>query len=223
MHQPAAFQLVDLHDSGTALTVQWRSAPGAHARPVDAAMLGRIGKQVAALATAERHAGLVREIVVPSLLAPSGPGLVAAQRALGETVYELLDGPDRALARRLEDARHEGATLHLVVRLRAADRKALARHRALGWHLQLVASTEGPLALTPDVTIAVQIGDAEITPRETVPGGRLQVLFMAYSPRDVRPVLDYAPSLAWRRRRCACGKSRLGRRASPPQPLPRRG
>ena len=28
-------------------------------------------------------------------------------------------------------------------------------------------------------------------PRETVPGARLQVLFMAYSPRDVQPVLDY--------------------------------
>jgi tetratricopeptide (TPR) repeat protein len=191
MLQSAAFQLVDLHDSGTALTVQWRSAPGAHARPVDAATLDRIGKHVTALAAAERHAGLAREIVVPSLLAPSGPGLATAQRALGETVYELLDGPDRALARRLEDARREGATLHLVVRLRAADRKALARHRALGWHLQLVASAEGPLALAPDVTIAVQTGDAEITPRETVPGGRLQVLIMAYSPRDVAPVLDY--------------------------------
>src|SRR5262249_32430702 len=122
MFQSATFQLVDLHDSGTALTVQWRSAPGTHARPVDAATMERIGKQVAALAAAERHAGLAREIVVPSLVAPSGPGLAAAQRALGETVYELLDGPDRALAQRLEDARRDGATLHLVVRLRAADR-----------------------------------------------------------------------------------------------------
>jgi len=155
MTPSATFQVVDLHDSGTALTAQWRSAPGTHARPVDAAMPGRIGKQVAALAAAERHAGLARELAVPSLLAPSGPGLVAAQRVLGETVYELLDGPDRALARRLEEARRAGATLHLVVRLRAADCKALARHRALGWHLQLVASAEGPLALAPDVTIAV--------------------------------------------------------------------
>ena len=145
----ATFQLVDLHDSGTALTVQWRSEPGAHARPIDAAMLDRIGKHVAALTAAERHAGRARDIRVPSLLAPSGPGRAAAQRALGETLYELLDGPDRALARRLEGARRDGATLHLVVRLRTADRKALARHRALGWHLQLVASAEGPLALVP--------------------------------------------------------------------------
>src|SRR4051812_23944671 len=74
MTPSAAFQLVDLHDSGTVLTVQWRSAPGAHARPVDAVTLDRIGKQVTALAAAERHAGLARDIVVPSLLAPSGPG-----------------------------------------------------------------------------------------------------------------------------------------------------
>ncbi|HWU86564.1 MAG TPA: CHAT domain-containing protein, partial [Kofleriaceae bacterium] len=191
MPPSATFQVVDLQDSGTALTVQWRSAPGAHARPVDATTLDRIGKQVAALAAAERSAGLTRDIVVPSLLVPGGPGLAAARRALGETLHELLDGPDRALTRRVEAARRDGATLHLVVRLRAANRTALARHPVLSWHLQLIASPEGPLALAPDVTIAVQIGDAEITPQETVPGGRLQVLFMAYSPRDVEPVLDY--------------------------------
>jgi hypothetical protein len=55
-----------------------------------------------------------------------------------------------------------------VVRLRAANRTALARHRALSWHLPLIASPEGPLALVPDVTIAVQIGDAEIGAREIV-------------------------------------------------------
>jgi tetratricopeptide (TPR) repeat protein len=189
MPPSVTFQVVDLLHNGAALTVQWRSTPGTHVRPVDAATLDRIGKQVTALAAAD--AGLARNVMVPNLLAPARPGLAAAQRALGETLYELLDGPDRALARRLEAVRRSGATLHLVVRLRAADRKTLARHPALGWHLQLVASAEGPLALAPDVTIAVQIGDAEIMPRETVPGGRLQVLFMAYSPRDVAPVLDY--------------------------------
>ena len=54
------------------------------------------------------------------------------------------------------------------------------------------------------MTIAVQIGDAEITPRETVPGGRLQVLFMAYSPRDM---LRVEPR--------ACGDGGLGIRPDP--------
>lgn len=148
-------------------------------------------QHVTAFREAEHRVGLARDIVAPSLLAPATPGLAAAQRALGETLFDLLDGPSRALARRLEDAWRDGATLHLVVRLRAADRKTLAQHPALAWHLQLIAAPEGPLALAPNVAIAVQLGDADITARETVPGGRLQVLFMAYSPRDVHPVLDY--------------------------------
>src|SRR5262249_42071543 len=129
---------------------------------------------------AGRHAGYRRDIV-PGVVQASAPDLASAQRALGETLYAMLDGPERALARRLIDTRRAGAMLHLVVRLRAADRKALSRHRALGWHLSLVsAPDEGPLALAPDVTIAVQLGEAEVAPRETVAGGRLQVLFMAF-------------------------------------------
>jgi tetratricopeptide (TPR) repeat protein len=191
MLETVTFQAVDLHDNGNELCVQWRRAPGAHGRPVDPATVERIGKQVTALKEAERHAGRARDLVSANLLAPSRPELTAARQALGETLYELLDGPDRALARRLDDTRRDGTTLHLVIRLRAADRKALARHRALSWHLPLITSPDGPLALAPDVTIAVQIGDAELATRDTVPGGRLQVLFMASSPRDVLPVLDY--------------------------------
>jgi hypothetical protein len=158
---------------------------------VEATVVERITQQVAALAESGRHAGRRRDIV-PGVVQASAPDLAAAQQALGETLYAMLDGPERALARRLVDARRAGATLHLVVRLRAADRKALSRHRALGWHLSLVAALdEGPLALAPDVTIAVQLGEAEVAPRETVAGGRLQVLFMAFSPRDVKPVLDH--------------------------------
>jgi len=191
MLESVTFQVVDLHDNGNELRVQWRRAPGAHGRTVDPATVERIGKQVTALMEAERHAGRARDLVSANLLAPSRPELTAARQALGETLYELLDGPDRALVRRLDDTRRDGTTLHLVVRLRAADRKALDRHRALSWHLPLIASPDGPLALVPDVTIAVQIGDAELAARDTVPGGRLQVLFMASSPGDVQPVLDY--------------------------------
>jgi len=125
MPPSATFQVVDLHYSGTALTVQRRRAPGAHARTVDATTLDRIGKQVDTLVAAERRAGLTRDIVVPSRLASDGPGLAAVQRALGETLHELLDGADRALTRRLEAVRRHGATLHLVVQLRAANRTVL--------------------------------------------------------------------------------------------------
>jgi len=193
MTPSATFQLVDLHDSGTALTVQWCSAPGAHARSVDAATLDRIGKHVTALATAERHAGLARDIVVPSLLVPSGPGLAAAQRALGETLYELLDGPDRALARRLEDVRREGATLHLVVYRRlcsgdvATEAVACARREldrddqgrpvpAHAWAtLQLLATKVPGFAINPDET---PVRDATPAPGFVyrILGSRMRVL-----------------------------------------------
>jgi tetratricopeptide (TPR) repeat protein len=192
--QPHQAHLVDLLQTGSALTVQWLAAPGAHARPVAAETLALIGKHVTALAEAERRAGLSRDAVPPSGSVPTDQGLEAAQRALGETLYRLLDGPDRALARRLDDARNAGTLLHLVIRLRTSDRKALARHPGLAWHFQLLASlSEGPLALmaAPPVTIAVQLGDAEFAQPDKVAGGRLQLLFMAYSPREVQPVLDY--------------------------------
>jgi hypothetical protein len=83
---------------------------------------------------------------------------------------------------------HAATAPHLVVRLRAADRKALAQHPALGWHFQLIAGPDGPLALAPNVTIAVQLGDTEITARETVPDGRLQVLASEFE--HVRPIGD---------------------------------
>jgi len=86
------------------------SQHGTHARPVDPATLERIGKRVAVLATAERHAEVARDLLAPGLLTSSGPGLPAAQRALGEALYELLDGPDRALAWRLDRGRGGGAT-----------------------------------------------------------------------------------------------------------------
>ena len=226
MSDPVSFQVADLHDSGNELRVQWRRAPGAHACQADAVTIERIGQQVTTLTEAVRHASLARNIVSSNLLASSRPELTAAHRALGETLYELLDGPDRALARRLDDARRDGTTMHLVMRLRAADRNVLARHRALSWHLPLIASPDGPLALAPDVTIAVQIGDADLAARDTVPGGRLQVLFMASSPRDVQPVLDYEAThelaARWADHQASCFRCN-GRQSSRGVPLTRRG
>lgn len=193
MNQPQT-HFVDLLQTGSALTVQWRAAPGADARPVEAELLALIGKQVSAVAEAQRRAGLARDVAPLPGRPPAGPALAAAQRALGETLYRLLDGPDRALARRVDEARRTSAALHLVVRLRTSDRKGLARHPALSWPFQLVAAPgEEPLtlALDPPTTILVQLGEAELAEPEKVAGGRLQVLFMAYSPQDVRPVLDY--------------------------------
>jgi hypothetical protein len=103
MTQPIAFQVVDIHDSGTEVTVQWQGQPGAHAHPVETTVVERITHQVAALADAAHHTGRRRDIV-PGVVQASAPDLGPAQRALGETLYAMLDGPERALARRLGDA-----------------------------------------------------------------------------------------------------------------------
>ncbi|MFP2925132.1 tetratricopeptide repeat protein [Pyxidicoccus sp. 3LG] len=118
--------------------------------------------------------------------------LGAAQRQLGQTIYEVLDGPERALQRRLEASLSTGQPLDLIIRLRVGDGGALAQHPALGWQLQLLTGSSGaPLALEPGVTLSVQLGEIAQTQRVHVPGGRLRVLFMAYSPSDTEPVLDY--------------------------------
>src|SRR5579872_4832729 len=81
MTQPIAFQVVDVQDSGTELTVRWRGAPGAHAHPVEATVVERITQQVAALAEAGRHAGRRRDIVPgrrPGVSPRPGPGAAGA-------------------------------------------------------------------------------------------------------------------------------------------------
>jgi len=175
------FLTVDLLFSPTALSVQWRGVPGEFPRPVEPATLSRIDQQRTALEEAERR----------------GPpaALAAAQRQLGATLFLLLDGPERALQRRLDDARAHGVPLHLVLRLRSSEPKALPHHPALGWHLQLLTppppSSEPPLALQSGVTLTVQLGEVEAAAPEVLKDGRFQLLFMASSPRDVEPVLDY--------------------------------
>lgn len=186
-----AYQLVDLIHDGPKLTLQWRAAPGHQPRDIDAAAVTRIEAQAAAVTAAERALGAAAA-AGEGERGPLSARLAAAQRVLGETLFQLLDGAERALARRLEDAQRGGEPLHLVVRLRARERRLLGRHPALGWRLSLLAAPpDGPLALAPDVTLAVQLGDAEVADAEVVPGGRLQLLFMAYSPADVQPLLDH--------------------------------
>jgi tetratricopeptide (TPR) repeat protein len=175
------FHTADLLHSQDSLSVQWRSAPGEVPRPAEAALQERIAQQLKALAEAERALGPTVSTRVD-----------VAQRQLGLSLYHLLDGPERALQRRVDSSRSSGQPLHLIIRLRSSDRKALDRHPALRWQLQLLTSpSDGPLSLMPGVTLSVQLGEVEPSQPVLVPGGRLQVLFMAYSPWDTQPVLDY--------------------------------
>lgn len=176
------FHTVDLLLSApSTLSVQWRGPPGERSRPVDPATISQIEQQRSAVEEAENH-GTPKE-------------LAEAQQKLGDMLARLLDGPERALLRRLEAARTSGRPLNLVVRLRASEPQTLPRHPALGWHLQLLRppppSSEPPLALQPDVTLTVQLGPVEAAAPEVLPHGFLHLLFMAFSPRGEEPVLAY--------------------------------
>lgn len=188
MRAVPTIQVVDLEFDGSTLTIRW---PGSSSRIVDDATIARVATQVARLADVEVAAGLRRDVVPLSPALASASELAVAQRGVGELLYDVLDGPERTLTASLEEVRRDGRPFHLVVRLRTTHRKSLGRHPALRWPVQLLCSDQGPLALEPDVAIALQLGNVDVSRRETVVGDRLDVLFMAYAPRDVLPVLDY--------------------------------
>ncbi len=173
------FQIVDiLHTQGT-LVVQWRGAPRVPRHAVEHAIRESVARQLAQIVDLERKR-------------PS-KALAAAQEQLGQTLYQLLDGPKGALRKRLEAARRNGRPLHLVVRLRSEGGEALTQHPAFGWRLHLLkaAGPEGYLTLEEHITVTVQLGEAAPTQTEKVRDDSLNVLFMASAPRGVKPELDY--------------------------------
>ncbi|ACY13822.1 tetratricopeptide repeat protein [Haliangium ochraceum] len=175
--------VVDLSaQADDALLVVWGRQPGRRPRAVTAAVCARID----ALAEAVTEAETTRD-----------PEAVERTRgALGRALYEVLDGPERALAQRCQDIAARGARrLALVIRLRSAavhERAALARHPCVRWRWELLADAHGPLATRRGgVAISVQLGDQSVAAPVALPHGGLRILFMASSPRGVQPVLDY--------------------------------
>lgn len=175
-------QVVDLNMSDNSLYVAWGDEPGAVPREVPADVTGEIDGLVAELSEAEHKA---QEGGSPTVLQ-------AAQRALGLRLHALLDGPERALARRELEARRSARQLRLVIRLLADDESSLAHHLAVLWRWEHIASEHGPLALDPQVRLGVQLGEFDPhrgdRPRSQQ---KLRLLFMACSAYDAAPVLDY--------------------------------
>ena len=99
------------------------------------------------------------------------------------------------LARQLESAEKDGRVLALAIRLRAAGNASPARHPAIPWRWESLADGRGPVAVRGpnrgQMTLAVQLGTRDIAAPRTLDRGGLRVLFMAYSPEDTQPVLDY--------------------------------
>lgn len=175
-------QVVDLLWSGDSLRVSWQNEPGTAVRELDVATRDETETLAAAVADAERQ---VQDGATPAVMQ-------AAQATLGRRLFALLDGPERALARRQADALRSGQALNLVVRLRVGAGASLAKHPAARWRWEHLASECGALVLDPNVRLGVQFG--EFVPRD---GGllrvqpKLRMVFMACSAQNVEPVLDF--------------------------------
>ncbi|MBI5851364.1 MAG: tetratricopeptide repeat protein [Planctomycetes bacterium] len=161
---------------GGALRLQIPGRPLAEARVVTAVDLAAIAAGAETLRDAERarRSG--------SRVDPAGP-----MRAHGEAIYRLLDGPGRDLTSALHDAHEHGCDLLVVVRLLGNPRT----HPACGWRFELAHDGDGHVARRRGVQFVVQYGDRAVGEPQRLDHGRLRILFMAYSPQGVEPVLDY--------------------------------
>jgi tetratricopeptide (TPR) repeat protein len=167
--------MVDLRgDPGGGLSLSWTEAPGARDRavlPTDLARLHALADAVA-LAEGREH------------------GIVAAREALSSALFDLLDGPERALRRRIDRAESEGCRLDLVVRARTGDRRALREHPATWMRWELLPYAETRVHGKPPFTVVLQLGPQDQAPPRVLDRGGLRVLFMASSPSDA-PELDF--------------------------------
>jgi hypothetical protein len=165
------------------VTVRWTQAPGHHPRPIPAEERARIDALAEAVSAAESQH-------------PCDPVAIARTRQeLGRALHAVLDSPERALSRRCQEAASRDGVPALAIRLGSIDKDKPvdpARHPAVHWRWELIADERGPFTTRAGgLAIAVQLGDrAPAAPRKFELGG-LRILFMAFSPNDTQPVLDY--------------------------------
>jgi tetratricopeptide (TPR) repeat protein len=165
------------------VTVRWTQAPGHHARDIPAEERARIDVLAEAVRAAESQR-------------PCDPVAIARTRQeLGRALYAMLDGPERALTRRCQDAAGRDGAAALAIRLGSIDKDKpvdSARHPAVHWRWELLADERGPLTTGPGgLAVAVQLGDRGPAAPRTFELGGLRILFMAFSPNDTQPELDY--------------------------------
>ncbi|MEN7343903.1 MAG: CHAT domain-containing protein, partial [Pseudomonadota bacterium] len=110
---------------------------------------------------------------------------------LGRDLFTHIDGPDRVLARLAAQARKSDDAWSLTVRLVDINDGLDAQHPAARWLWTSLHDGQRYLALEDQIQVAVQLGPIEKrVPRPLARAG-VRVLFMAYSPEGVQPVLDY--------------------------------
>ncbi|WP_437311698.1 tetratricopeptide repeat protein [Sorangium sp. So ce388] len=170
--------MVDLRlDPGGDVILSWTEAPGARnklLRRDEIARLQRLADAVS-LAEASRQSSAID----------------STRTALSAALFELLDGSERALAQRIARAEAERRRLDLVVRARSDDRGALRAHPATWMRWELLPFAETRRRGAPPLTVVLQLGPQELAAPRVLDSGGLRILFMAFSPHDAPPELDF--------------------------------
>ncbi|ETW97487.1 MAG: hypothetical protein ETSY1_22470 [Candidatus Entotheonella factor] len=179
MSRNTAVVNLTLDKSGQGLTLNWSESPGAASRSMTGSEMARFDDLANRVGEAEK-----------SPLCANSP-VLGTRLALGRALYELIDGPERALSQRLRQVRGAGAHVHLIVRLQADDPDLLSHHPAAHWRWELLADEQGHVGTRDHVSLAVQLGEQAAGAPDMLEHGILRVLFMAYSPANTEPELDY--------------------------------
>jgi tetratricopeptide (TPR) repeat protein len=170
--------VVDLHlGPSSEILVQWAEAPGRVRRTVAASQVARVLAAMKDVQAAER-----------TRLAPR---MQAAWLAASRELVALLDGPERALHRRVEGAVQEGRALVVAVRALADQHNVLREHPATRMLWQLLPFADAMAHGTRRFHAVLQLGPRIPGTPQALPHRGLRILFMAFAPQDVQPVLDH--------------------------------
>lgn len=177
--------MVDLQPQpGGDLALSWADAPGACDRTIPAAEITHLQRLADVLSLAEERG--------------RSAATVEARTAFRAGLFALLDGPEHDLAERLNVAGIEQRRFNLVVRALAADGDelgadgaALGGHPATWMRWELLSAAAGGHGGAPLITVVLQLGAADLGPPRVLDHGGLRILFMAFSPHNVAPELDF--------------------------------
>ncbi|KYF50068.1 hypothetical protein BE08_29895 [Sorangium cellulosum] len=170
--------MVDLRlDPGGDVILSWTEAPGARNKILRRDEIAHIQRLADAVSLAEASG--------------QSAAVLSTRTALSAALFELLDGPERALAQRIAKAEAERRRLDLVVRARSDDRGALCVHPATWMRWELLPFAETRRRGAPPLTVVLQLGPQDLGAPYVLETGGLRILFMAFSPHDAPPELDF--------------------------------
>jgi tetratricopeptide (TPR) repeat protein len=170
--------MVDLQgEPGGDLRLTWTDTLGADERIIRRAEIAYLQHLADSLSLAENRG--------------RSAAIAEARTVLSAALFALLNGPEHALTQRLDAAEVARRRLDLVVRARTEDRRTLGQHPATWMRWELLPFAETRRRDAPPFTVVLQLGPLDLAPVRVLESGGLRILFMAFSPHDAPPELDF--------------------------------